>query len=636
MKTAVIASPLIASENLNGSVMGMDASGMSQATYFMRDKIYSDKILAVVREYACNAIDEHLKHGIKDSVKIGLRQQDENIEFFVRDFANGLSDHDIRNVFGMYFRSTKSGTNESIGGFGIGSKAGHCYNDTFFVTSYFQGKKSTYACMLGGGDTGVPVGHIYEIDSCDTLESGLEVSINIQRSDIAAFEEKINNFIKYSPRNITQILLDESVKTPNKTIVERQINEFNFRLVESQKDAYSMHNPKPLVLQMGGVSYGSFSIASSGYNVKQGYNLIVDVPIGSMSIPLSRESFEDTPNNNKIIERIKEIVLDMAQKDLEKFKDKTILNLIEDNLSGLYNLVYSGEIFSSTKAVLFKSFWSLASHIKQSNAGSDLQKNQNKIQIVVIPQNSAQTYWINKLINFSKITNRNYYFALECYCNNLTTDVLNEVSLVRVKKLDYPRVKPDLKRYSISNNRTKCGSFSPLELHNRMASQLSLETASNEKEAKIQTTKYISDLQDTKQLLNFVIANRNIFSKDERKIGFYCNSQKFVDAMAQLGWLSFRSAEYNDIYKKLLEKEKAKREFEIAVIDCNRRWLDFNTRTQKLIQKNTKNALRIQKFWQEVRKENSLRSNIIMSFDNAGYSCAKYSRNQFRSIMKIK
>ena len=49
----------------------------------------------------------------------GVRNANEDSminEFFVRDYAAGLSEYDIRNVFGMYFRSTKSNSNNQIGG----------------------------------------------------------------------------------------------------------------------------------------------------------------------------------------------------------------------------------------------------------------------------------------------------------------------------------------------------------------------------------------------------------------------------------------------------------------------------------------------------------------------------------------
>ena len=72
MKTKVKSTPIIASEGMENYVMGMDNHGRDMATYFLRDKIYSNKIQAVVREYICNAVDEHNKHGVDRPVEIKM------------------------------------------------------------------------------------------------------------------------------------------------------------------------------------------------------------------------------------------------------------------------------------------------------------------------------------------------------------------------------------------------------------------------------------------------------------------------------------------------------------------------------------------------------------------------------------
>lgn len=633
MKTAVIASPLIASESMQGSVMGMDAQGMSQATYFMRDKIYSNKIGAVVREYSCNAIDEHEKHQISRPVEIGLRRENDELVFFVRDYARGLNDHDVRNVFGMYFRSTKSSSNESIGGFGIGSKAGHCYNDTFFVTSFHQGQKTTYTCMLGGGETGVPVGHIYEIDSAKTNESGLEISMPINMTDKIRFDQEIQNFINLSPANIVGILSNGQKISPVKTVVAKKIGTFDLRLVALSSNDYS--NRRSYYVQMGGVNYARYDLPH-GYNIKAGHCLVVNLPIGSMSIPISREAFEDTPSNNKVKNQVQEVIASLIEEDFAQFKTKTPLELINDALSSLNNSDYSGEIFSTSKSRLFQDIWPLISNIRQSNAGGVIQKLNNKFVLVAIPDNFAHSYWVSKLADFSRTNGRNYYFAPEHAISKASANLTAEFEIKMAKKLDYPRVKRDSKRYSISNNHGSCGSYSPLELHNHAAQIMNLSAAKDEKEAQNQVKKYISNLKNTRQLLNFVIADRTRFQKNNRTIGYYSSSQKFVDEMKNLGWLVYGSAEYKQQWDNLKKHEEKQAELDNAVATSKRRWLEFSPRTRRLIAARPENALRIVKFWQCIRKENSLRAKMIVSFENAGYGCPIYTRDQFRQILKLK
>jgi D-3-phosphoglycerate dehydrogenase len=64
---------------------------MDQACYFLRDKIYTNKILAVVREYISNALDEHIKYNVQTPVSVNLTTTD----FSVRDYAKGLDETEI-------------------------------------------------------------------------------------------------------------------------------------------------------------------------------------------------------------------------------------------------------------------------------------------------------------------------------------------------------------------------------------------------------------------------------------------------------------------------------------------------------------------------------------------------------------
>jgi len=643
MKTAAIASPLIASENLESSIMGMDSSGISQATYFLRDKIYSNKILAVVREYLCNAIDEHKKHGIVKPVEVGFRSEGNDLVFFVRDFAHGLSGHDVRNVFGMYFRSTKSKSNELIGGFGIGSKAGHCYTDTFFVTSFFENQKTTYTCMLGG-DSGVPVGHIYEIGQCDTTEQGLEISMPINRADAAEFEKEIEFFVAFSPAEIEFYKLDKTIFKKKDPAFSKSIDGFGVRLIEwigqlpssSHIDRYTMHDHA--ILQMGGVCYGSIDLDAS-IRVKPNHILVVDIPVGMMSIPISRESFEDTPSNKRIHDQIRKILTDLIEEDLAQFKAKDVSQAVIEYLADPFSkLNYIGEVFSAPKARIHKDYWPFLSNIRQSNINGTLQNKKNKTVVVVIPDNYAEKYWQRKMLDFSKSVNHNYYYISAAFVRTYpNTDLSDHFEFVAVKKLPFPKVAKDSKRYAIYSNHGNCGTFSPLELHNYWRKATNMPEASTTKEASKQIKDYLDNASSARDLQRYVIANRNNTSKNTSTITFYTSSEKFLQEMCkELGWLEYGSDEYRTLRDSLIKKDKEKEEINNAIANSRRRWLDMNSRTRRLIEKNPKNALRIVKFWQNVRQESSFRAKIIKTLEHAGYVCPVYTRSEFRRILKMK
>ena len=71
-----------------------------------------------------------------------------NPHFTVRDFGDGLSHDDVCNIYVRYCKSTKRQSNAFTGQLGIGCKSGFAYGDSFTVTSYHKGVKTTYVAQI--------------------------------------------------------------------------------------------------------------------------------------------------------------------------------------------------------------------------------------------------------------------------------------------------------------------------------------------------------------------------------------------------------------------------------------------------------------------------------------------------------
>ena len=114
----------------------------------LRNKMYSNPILAVVREYSCNALDSMTECGRGDTpVEITLPTYSD-LYFKVKDSGVGISPDRIENIYIKYAESTKRNDNSQIGGFGLGSKAGFAYSDSFTIITNFEGVKYNYACFI--------------------------------------------------------------------------------------------------------------------------------------------------------------------------------------------------------------------------------------------------------------------------------------------------------------------------------------------------------------------------------------------------------------------------------------------------------------------------------------------------------
>ena len=103
----------------------------------LSDSLYSDKVMAVIRELSTNANDAHIAAGNRNPFKVTLPTQT-NPNFTVRDYGTGLSQEDMEELYTTYGASNKNDSNDFTGCLGLGSKSPFAYTKSFTTTSYLQ------------------------------------------------------------------------------------------------------------------------------------------------------------------------------------------------------------------------------------------------------------------------------------------------------------------------------------------------------------------------------------------------------------------------------------------------------------------------------------------------------------------
>lgn len=79
--------------------LGIKATGWAHLSTILRDSLYSDKILAPIREYSTNAMDAHVESGQpKRPILVKLPNLILPV-FSVRDYGLGMSEERIWQVF---------------------------------------------------------------------------------------------------------------------------------------------------------------------------------------------------------------------------------------------------------------------------------------------------------------------------------------------------------------------------------------------------------------------------------------------------------------------------------------------------------------------------------------------------------
>ena len=159
----------------------------------LSDSLYSDKVMAVVRELSTNAYDAHVAAGNKNPFKVILPTQAVP-SFTVRDYGTGLSQEDMEELYTTYGASNKNTSNDFVGCLGLGSKSPFAYTKSFTTISYYNGKKLTYIAAMDEG--GVPSLNMVSIT--DTNEpNGLEISFAVKQSDFWEFTQKSKRIYHY-------------------------------------------------------------------------------------------------------------------------------------------------------------------------------------------------------------------------------------------------------------------------------------------------------------------------------------------------------------------------------------------------------------------------------------------------------
>lgn len=184
---------LIEAGNLGDTTeFGMELNG--KVFKMMTGTLYNDKIGSIVRELSCNALDAHREAG-KASEPFTIHLPDAfepYLEF--TDFGIGMSDDDIRKIYGMMFKSTKDQSNQSVGAFGLGSKTPLSYTDNFTVRSVFDGVQRDYLVYFN--DNYIPA--ISKVGECETDAcNGVSVQVAIEQSDFHAVKEAVIEQLKF-------------------------------------------------------------------------------------------------------------------------------------------------------------------------------------------------------------------------------------------------------------------------------------------------------------------------------------------------------------------------------------------------------------------------------------------------------
>ena len=272
----------------------------AKAFAILSEGIYTDPILAVVRELSCNAYDAHIAANNQAGFEIHVPNSLEPW-FHVKDFGTGLSDEDVMNLYSTYFESTKTDSNDFIGALGLGSKSPFSYTKAFEVISRFEHVKRTYSIFV---DNGVPT--IARLGEFITDEhNGLEVRITVKKDDFWTFQEKVRAALRWFPTKPTIVGASrfEWPEAPKESLSGKGWAMFDSEFA----DGYTK-----MTAVQGNVAYkvdiSKLNLTEADTNMLENCHIVGFFDIGTLEVAASREEIRyDDRSAAALVKKIKDV-----------------------------------------------------------------------------------------------------------------------------------------------------------------------------------------------------------------------------------------------------------------------------------------------------------------------------------------
>ena len=267
----------------------------AKAFKILSSNLYKDKILAICRELICNAYDSHVQVGKKDVPVVVTVPTAANPNFIVEDFGLGLSKEEVEQIYTTYFESTKTETNELIGGLGLGSKSPFAYTTSFTVIATKDEVQNTFVAFIGDG--GLPQISLLVTQPVPGKSNGVRVEVPVQNSDYYLFRDSLTKLQWFE--TVPEVIGNSGITQHH---LFKQLNESGFATEVSYK--------RNRVAVMGNIAYPisidhlenadrimSKIISLTSYDL----NIYLKFDIGELDIAPSREELSYDKKTQEVI-----------------------------------------------------------------------------------------------------------------------------------------------------------------------------------------------------------------------------------------------------------------------------------------------------------------------------------------------
>lgn len=330
-----------------------------------------------------------------------------------KDRGIGMSEERIRNTFTVFGASTKRGSNDLIGGYGLGAKSPLSYSQVMYVITRFNGTERAYAIARNGGS--ISMNKVLEQRT--VALNGSEVIVPLVESkDKNEFEQAIKSelfYFEYIKKDAPQIDYEDD------------------DMVLAWDTPYST-----LSLRVGTVIYQIEKNDSIQFDNFFDTNICLKCNIGDVDLVPSREGLRYTPKTTALINgKIKRIGLTFAKKLQEHFSHtKTYVELAKSvgNNENDNRLILTAKNKIGVSGVKYKNV-SLLNICNQFLESFDIETVSIRPKLGSTPKYA--TYIHGDVISLSTYTT--YYLSCAYIVEDATSFCKNNTENILTKLADY-------------------------------------------------------------------------------------------------------------------------------------------------------------------------------------------------------
>ena len=305
--------------------MRLSEDASSMVFQLFTKNVYSNPIGTVVREITSNCFDSHVEAGVDAPVVIRKHKDGQAGTHYISfiDYGVGMSPDRVKNIYGVYFESTKRVDNEQIGGFGIGGKTPLAYkrstgqgegeyDNSFYVITNYNGTKYYY-CIYEGAESPV----ISELHNEPTTDhNGTEIQIPVLEKDLDKFQKEMIRQLYYFENIVFEGFEYEHAyntdENNNPVIVSPLPNDY--QIVRGKNflfrgDQYNSNVHVCLGRVAYPIDYEVLGLNSGDYSMP----IALKLEVGDIGVTVSRESLDYS-----------ETTIKMLKKKLEKAKEEIV------------------------------------------------------------------------------------------------------------------------------------------------------------------------------------------------------------------------------------------------------------------------------------------------------------------------